>query len=416
MKPITFISIVLIFVGVLLFTGCSAENRFDWSRLSIEKFEQKTYTTEESFQSISVEEEYGINVKLLPSADGVCKIEYPESKRILCEISVENDTLKIKQLDNRRWYHMIGINVYTPTLTVYLPERELQTLNIEAGTSDISIPEDFTFESLKIQLSTGDVTSAAHVTGELSIEVSTGDITVSSCTPTSVNLTSSTGEISAVAMHATGDLYAKSSTGNQSFRDVTCANATLISSTGDKELNAFTASGSLTVESDTGDQTYTNITCGDATLISTTGDKTISNLTGFGNLTVQSDTGDDTFYNVVCNQLKVTTSTGHQTYTDVSCGATDLFADTGKIRMTNLVSSELLKIKTDTGDITFDRCDAATLDIEADTGSVTGTLRTPKIFYAESDSGRVRVPHSTEGELCEIKTDTGKITIDIVQA
>ena len=369
------VGITLVVLGCLLFVGCSSSDGFDWSKLNSEKFESKTYTTQETFQNISIDEDYGVKVKILPADDGVCKIEYENSKNVICDINVREGTLKIKQSDNRKWYHMIGFNFYTPTLTVYLPESELQTLNIDASTSDITIPASFSFQDLKIDLSTGDVTVSSNVTGEMNICVSTGNITVSNSAPASVSITSSTGDISASAIHATGDLYVKSSTGQQTFRDITCANATLISSTGDKS---------------------------------------ISTLTAFGNLTVQSNTGDASFDNVVCNELKVTTTTGQQTYADVSCGVTDLLADTGKIQMTNLVSSDLLKITTDTGDITFDNCDAASMKIKADTGDVTGTLRTSKIIYADTESGKVRVPHSAEGGLCEVTTSTGDIKLEFV--
>ena len=51
------VGIILVVLGCLLFVGCSSANGFDWSKLSTEKFEQKTYTTEQDFQSICIEEE-----------------------------------------------------------------------------------------------------------------------------------------------------------------------------------------------------------------------------------------------------------------------------------------------------------------------------------------------------------------------
>lgn len=368
----TIVGIICIILGCIMFVGCSAANKFDWSKLSSEKFEQKTFTTEETFQKIYVDEEFGMDITFLPSADGICKIEYEESKNVDCEISVEEGVLKINQNDNRRWYHMIGFNFYTPALTVYLPESENRALDIKAKTSDVTIPEDLSFENVKIDLSTGDITMSANVTGTLEIDVSTGDVTISNSNPTSVSITSSTGCITATAIHTTGDFYVKSSTGKQYLSDITCANATLISSTGDKKITTMTVTGKLKVN---------------------------------------SDTGDDLFSDIVCNTLNVTTTTGKQTYTDVSCGATTLTADTGKIHMTNLVSSDHLKIQTETGDITFDRCDAVSMDIKADTGDVTGTFRTPKIIYADTDTGRINVSRATEGGLCDITTGTGDIEI-----
>ena len=312
------VGIILVVLGCLLFVGCSSANGFDWSKLSTEKFEQKTYTTEQGFQSICIEEEYGVDIKILPATDGVCRVEYPESKNVTCEISVEGDTLKIKESDNRRWYQKIGFFFNAPKLTVYLPASEGQTLNIDANTGDIDIPEGLSFENLKIKLTTGNVDVSANVTGSLEIEASTGNVTVGNCAPASASLVTDTGDITASAIHATGDVSVKSSTGRQILNDVTCASA-------------------------------------------------------------------------------------------------NLRASTGYVKMANLIVSGHLQAETTTGDITFDRCDAATMKITAETGNVTGTLLTPKIILAQSDTGRVDVPRSTEGGICEITTDTGRISISFAE-
>ena len=315
---ITIIGIILILLGCLIFVGSMAPTGFDWSKLSTQKFEQKIYTTEKDFQNICIEEEYGIDIKFIPATDGICRVEYPESKNVTCEISVEGDTLKIKGSDNRRWYQMIEFGFSSPTMMIYLPHREGQTLNIDAATSDIDIPEGLSFENLKIDLSTGDVTVSANVTGSLEIKASTGDIAVSNSTPASVSLTTNTGDITANTIHTTGDFYVKSSTGEQTFRDITCASA-------------------------------------------------------------------------------------------------NLTANTGDVTMINLIASGHLQIETSTGDITLDRSDAATMKITADTGDVTGTLCAPKIVYATSSTGKIEVPHSTEGGMCEIKTSTGNIIISFAE-
>jgi hypothetical protein len=41
-------------------------------------------------------------------------------------------------------------------------------------------------------------------------------------------------------------------------------------------------------------------------------------------------------------------------------------------------------------------------------------LYSEKIFFTETDTGDIRVPKSTSGGVCEIKTDTGDITFTII--
>ena len=70
-------------------------------------------------------------------------------------------------------------------------------------------------------------------------------------------------------------------------------------------------------------------------------------------------------------------------------------------------------IDSSTGNVTFEDSDAATIDVKTDTGDVTGTLLTSKVFYVTTDTGKVNVPKSTTGGLCNIETDTGDVRISI---
>lgn len=369
------VGIVCIVLGCTLFVGCSAANGFDWSKLSTEKYESKSYTVEQAFESITVEDDTS-DVKLLPATDGVCKITYGESKNITYSMSVDGDTLAIKKIDNRKWYHYIGFNFAAPDLTVYLPETTYKSVMISLDTGDVTVPVGFSFESLRIKVSTGNVSVSAAVAGDLNVGASTGDISVSNTSAASASLTTSTGRIDASGLTLSGNYYAKSSTGNQSHTNVTCTTATMISSTGDKVISSLNASGNLVIESDTGDDTFTNTTCADAI---------------------------------------VTTSTGHQSYTNFSCASAQLRASTGKINATNLIATGHFRAETSTGDITLEHCDAATLTILADTGDVKGTLLSHKVFYTQTDTGKVEVPRSTEGGLCEVTTDTGDIRFTIAE-
>ena len=381
--------------GLAFFVSCSSSKGFDWSRLSLQKYERKSYSTDEVFQAVKLVIDTD-DVTILPSADNTAKVEYVDSNVLKYDISVSDGTLNVKMEDHRKWYH--HINVYSPSnaLTIYLPEKEYTSLNIQSDTSDITIADDLTLGALEIQVSTGNLSLSNLTCNTLAVTVSTGDVSVSN-------------------LNISGDLYAKSDTGDKEFNNVSCNNATIIASTGKTSVSQMKASGDVSVESDTGRQSFYDLTCNNATLISETGDKEISSLTAFGNLTVESDTGDNLFSNSLCDDLTVTTSTGKQTYTAFSCASTKMTASTGDISMTDFVASKQMEINTSTGDVSFDRCDAASLAIQTGTGSVTGTFRTPKVFYAQSSSGKIEVPASTEGGLCQVQTNTGKVKLSIAE-
>lgn len=153
----------------------------------------------------------------------------------------------------------------------------------------------------------------------------------------------------------------------------------------ENSVKITTTTGAITVE-----KTYAN----SMEISVTTGSVTIKDVTCSENLTISVSTGKAKLTNVICNELH-------------SGG------DTGDITLTNVLAAELIHIRRDTGDVKFEHCDAGRLNVQTDTGDITGSLRTAKIFSADSDTGSVGVPKSTTGGLCEIKTDTGDIKITI---
>lgn len=106
-------------------------------------------------------------------------------------------------------------------------------------------------------------------------------------------------------------------------------------------------------------------------------------------------------------------STGRTVISSVECASLDIESDTGRVRLANVLVEGDMRVENDTGNVILEDCDAAAMRITTDTGDVRGTVLSDKIFYARSDTGKVRVPKATTGGLCEIETDTGDIEIEI---
>ncbi len=160
-----------------------------------------------------------------------------------------------------------------------------------------------------------------------------------------------------------------------------------------------------------------------------TGDIEISDNFKFQNIDISTSTGDidlkgveakdidlsvSTGYifgeKISCEEtLKISVSTGKTELKDIVCKNLSTQGSTGDIRLENVLVAEKITAERSTGDIVFERCDAAELYVTTDTGDVRGNLLTYKIFYAYTDTGRVDVPKSTVGGICEISTDTGNI-------
>lgn len=113
------------------------------------------------------------------------------------------------------------------------------------------------------------------------------------------------------------------------------------------------------------------------------------------------------------NSLKIGVKTGNINVTGIKTERIEFSVNTGSIALKNVVAEEKFIIKCGTGRIKLQDCDAADISIQVSTGSVTGTLLSAKVFDCKTSTGRVTVPKSTSGGICEITVSTGDIKIEI---
>ncbi|MBR5785275.1 MAG: DUF4097 family beta strand repeat protein [Clostridia bacterium] len=145
----------------------------------------------------------------------------------------------------------------------------------------------------------------------------------------------------------------------------------------------------------------------------TTSDICIENI-AMESLNVSVSTGDVTASDIICGgDITVGVSTGDLHLTNIVCKNVISQGSTGDILLKNVIASEKFSLKRSTGDIEFDGSDAAEIFAKTTTGDVTGSLLSEKVFTAQTGTGTVKVPKSTNGGKCEINTSTGDIKIKI---
>ena len=243
---------VLTLIGGVIFTVALFDMNFNFSRLSEEKYQTKTYEVTEDFTGISIDEDTA-KITLAPSTDGVCKIVCREQKKAPHSVSVENGTLVIKEQDNRRWYDYIGITFDTESVTLYLPASAYASLLIDTSTGYITIPDNFIFERIGISAITADISCYASVSDTVKIETNTGDITLSDVTAGQLDLKVSTGRVTLNGVVCAGDILIGVDTGKCFLDDVSCKSLISDGDTGDMRLTNVIASGSFNIERSTGD-------------------------------------------------------------------------------------------------------------------------------------------------------------------
>lgn len=299
----------LIAAGLLLGGIAFAVYGFDPAKLSTAKYVTKTYDVDGDFKDINIQGDTE-DIFFEKTDDGVCKIVSREEEDRPHIVKVENGTLNIER--QKKSYWNFGINFESPKMTVYLPEAVYEDLKIDSDTGDITIPEDFSFDSMSFDLDTGDVKSNAKVQNEVNIKTDTGDIELTGIDASDLKLESDTGRITVNDTDIKGDIYIKEDTGRVALDKVTC------------EV--------LTSEGDTGD-----INLKDVIVKST--------------IRITRSTGDVRFDGSDSDEIYVKTSTGDVSGAILSDKVFITESDTGSINVPKTSEGGRCEISTDTGDI-----------------------------------------------------------------
>ena len=264
------IATFLLLTGCVIFGGVMTVYKWDFSKLSTNKYETNKYDINDNFKNISV------NVK---TADIVFVASEKAKAEVVCyeqdnanhEVSVDNDTLTIKLVDERKWYEYIGINFRTPKITVYLPQGEY---------------------------------------GNLTVSASTGDIDIKKLSAENINLTVTTGEIEAKSITCNGDFKTTVSTGEVELKDVSCKNLSSNGNTGDITLKDVIAEEKFAIERSTGDVKFERCDANEIFVKTDTGDVKGSLLSDKVFIT-QTDTGNiDVPKTITGGRCEITTDTG----------------------------------------------------------------------------------------------------------
>lgn len=264
------IATFLLLIGCIIFGGVMTVYKWDFSKLSTNKYETNKYDIADNFKNISV------NVK---TADIVFVASEKAKTEVVCyeqdnanhEVSVDNDTLTIKLVDERKWYEYIGINFRTPKITVYLPQGEY---------------------------------------GNLTVSASTGDIDIKNLSAENINLTVTTGEIEAKSITCNGDFKTTVSTGEVELKDVSCKNLSSNGNTGDITLKDVIAEEKFAIERSTGDVKFERCDANEIFVKTDTGDVKGSLLSDKVFIT-QTDTGNiDVPKTITGGRCEITTDTG----------------------------------------------------------------------------------------------------------
>ena len=303
----------LLIAGLALIGASAARGGWDFASLDNGNYGTVTYDVNDvsSLRGIKIDTDTD-DIAVLPSQDGRARVVIFEEEKEKHTVGTDGGILEIAVVKEKKTSSFLDFSFRQTKVTVYLPKGEYGYLTVKESTGDVEVSEGFTFESIDISASTGDVSCRASASGNIGIALSTGDITLDGVSAKSIALAVSTGRIDLSNVSCKGETAITVSTGKTFLKSVTCA--------------SFTTGGS-------------------------TGDVTLSDVVAEGVMSVTRSTGDVRLDGCDAAEISIKTDTGDVTGTLLSSKVFMTKTDTGSVDVPETVSGGKCRIVTDTGDI-----------------------------------------------------------------
>ena len=329
---------------------------FDIQELNTVSYERRSVAVSDRFESISVNT-LSHNIRLLPSEDNSCRVDYDESSLSKFTVAVEDGVLKVREKDTSKWYDHIGLfwNV-SPQVILHVPVKQYKELTAKSAAGNILVDEAFSFNRAEVQATSGDLSFLGSAGEELSLKTTSGDI------------------------HFTNTMRKNNSLPGNGI--------TTVSSTSGEIVLETVSVEALSVESTSGDIQLYRV---DTVYIDRFALHPVYGMA----MSVQAISGDVLLDSVSAESLSVGTVSGEIT-----------------LKRTHIDSEA--EISTTSGDVKLDYADMGpcSFDIRTASGSVSGQLQAGHRFAWETTSGDIDLPSGKDsGSSFYIKTVSGDVKL-----
>lgn len=237
-KILITVAVILVAVGMICgFCGIYSLG-FNFNEISTSDFVTHTYTVEDDFTNIIIEDAES-NINFYKSNDDKCRVLCDEREKVTHTVVNENNTLTVRVKDERNWFERINIGFFIADMrvSVYLPKNKYDSLNAASMSGDIDVANEFTFDNAKVGSISGDVSVKADVKQELNISSTSGDVIINNISATEcINASSVSGEIDLSNVKGK-EIFAKTISGGVMLTDTVASQKLKANSTsGDIDL------------------------------------------------------------------------------------------------------------------------------------------------------------------------------------
>lgn len=320
----------LVILGAALCQGAYAAMGYDLTKLNSERLETSSDKIEVPFSRISIKAS-DAKVVLLPSGGKNCWVQCTFWKNEPYTVEVIGRTLTIQRAKSpilRLWWFAFG----EPSILLYLPNSYYEQLNIETGSGNMDLPQDFSFSNAQLKSSSGHISLESRVENKLSAETSSGYLLVNGVSCKEMTLATSSGK-GEVCYGGADRLQIKSSSGDISLSYLDSGELEAKASSGDISLTGVQLSGDLKISATSGTVSLNICEAGSMKLNTSSGAISLTNCDA-GSLELRSSSGD-ILGSLLSDKRFITKSSS------------------GSIQVPETGSGGVCKVETSSGDIRF---------------------------------------------------------------
>ena len=206
------ISLCLVLSGMMLIGMGGAMMGFDLTKLDTATYIERNEIVNEPFTEVVIDCD-AADVTVLPSPDGVCRVESKVNRDFDYSMTVEDGKLRICY-EAGVWYRHLHVHLVKTYITVYLPEKQYKGLKIDLISGDVVV-KDLQIEKSEIETISGDVKVNDWNGDLLDIETTSGDVELKNCSTDTLSVETVSGDVEGsllsnkhfIAKSTSGDIH-----------------------------------------------------------------------------------------------------------------------------------------------------------------------------------------------------------------
>ena len=274
----------LIFTGIGMLVYAFTATDFNIDAIKDRMYAKEIQNIQGDFDSIEVKEAFfDIEIRITDKEQSY--FEYSKIEGIEINSQLNGKALEFSFADNRKWYNHIGFIWHNdPHFTLYLSQKDYDTLKISGHSSDVWVSNEVSLKNTDINITSGDIKYYAStsdnafiktISGDINVEginsavivleSTSGDILVTDCNLTELRATATSGDIDVGNTEASQEIELSTVSGDVEFWGIDSKKINLNATSGDIEGSVKTPK-KFSAESTSGDVYIPNSTSSNSTL------------------------------------------------------------------------------------------------------------------------------------------------------